>query len=383
MVQRRSDLHDVRLVWDFVWLRQHSLFSTSWPRGAVTLQRSSCAAECANWVKTCWHFTNTSLQKQHETHPVNYRDDDGGMTQTRLHQDTAPGKRWPPKPPLSFGEHLQHLPAWKLLCSLVQLPPWKIRAWSPARSCSNICAALSAFGVRSCCRDIPSESTFNERCGRRSTFFLFLCKKNNSKAKDNVTPQQPGLHKSSGYLPKSDTVVLAQSYYPPATADDSACGNRKIHSQLQLLKIPIWYKSGWSLLFNFGWTFRLIFFAQNGHGGLISLISYNKITSGKDLFAASVGTIVTTNDAFSGPIFNLSAQVGHLITQCVVSATRGLPIWPKTRDVGARGIVGVVGIIVFNNHRRWNQSKILTDEVMFYPSLVLSRSNFLPCFLWS
>lgn len=216
--------------------------------------------------------------------------------------------------------------AWKLLCSLVQLPPWKIRAWSPARSCSNICAALSAFGVRSCCRDIPSGSTFNERCGRRSAFFLFLCKKNNSKAKDNVTPQQPGLHKSSGYLPKSDTVVLAQSYYPPATADDSACGNRKIHSQLQLLKIPIWYKSGWSLLFNFGWTFRLIFFAQNGHGGLISLISYNKITSGKDLFAASVGTIVTTNDAFSGPIFNLSAQVGHLITQCVVSATRGLPI---------------------------------------------------------
>ena len=176
-----------------------------------------------------------------------------------------------------------------------------------------------------------------------------------------MTPQQPELHKSSGYLPKSDTVVLAQSYYPSATAEDSVCRHRKIHSQLQLLKIPIWYKSDWSLLFNFGWTFQLIFFfllflAQNEYCGLISLIAYNKIASGKDLFAASVGTIATTNDPFSGPIFNLSAELGHLNTQCIVSATRGLPVEPKQEVWGARGIMGAVDIIVFNNHRWWNQS---------------------------
>ena len=127
LVQRRSDVYDVRLVWDFVWLQQHSLFSTSWPHGAVTFQRSSCAAECANWVKMCWHFTNTSLQKQHETHPVNYWDYDRGMTQTRLHQDTAPDKRWPPKLPVSFGEHLRHL----------QHLPAALHESSCVRSCSS------------------------------------------------------------------------------------------------------------------------------------------------------------------------------------------------------------------------------------------------------
>ena len=136
------------------------LFSTLWPRGAVTLQRSSCAAECANWVKMCWHFTNTSLQKQHETYPVNYRDDDRGMTQARLHQDTALDKHWPQKlPVVSLGEHPQHLPAAphesSCVRSLVHLPPWKNRVWSLARSHSNICAALFASALAPAVRDNP------------------------------------------------------------------------------------------------------------------------------------------------------------------------------------------------------------------------------------
>lgn len=120
-------------------------------RSAITLQKSSCAAEWANRVEMCWHFTNTSLLKQDETSRINYSSDAGVTRRASGHNWTYAGLPLP-ETNGSFGEGLPRLPGVLRENSCVHscISHMKKRVCSQqlAASYSDICAAVCTLLCR-------------------------------------------------------------------------------------------------------------------------------------------------------------------------------------------------------------------------------------------